>query len=217
MILWRCVNSCAEIVLHSLTFSQADHEVEKEVEKNFEKSLAVFLDSIEKIQDLLIEGKESNVEKEGQEVVGTFDRYLYLNSSSSSSIKVVKESVKENSQLILSPQWLKLVSLTVRTVLSWCSLLLLTECENGSALLNSVSPPGSLPLSSSHPKLPPSLTITAGAVSVDAAVCVPEPVCVSVHVPVCVKDGMWRARQLLILLIGTKSTHSHTSKAAHVF
>lgn len=222
-ILWKCVSACAEIVLHSLFFTQADHEVEKEVlndvEKKFELSLAMFLDSIERIHDLLIEGKENEVEKgekEGESFTSTsssFDRYLYLDSPSSSA-KVVNEVEKERSQVILSPQWLKLVSLTVRTVLSWCTLLLLTECENDSALLPSSSPSPPLPLSTPSS----SLSTIAATVPLDAAdaVCTPSsastpapvtlPVSVSVTVPVCVKDGMWRARQLLIQLIGTYRT-----------
>ena len=226
-ILWNCVSTCAEIVLHSLFFTQADHEVEKEVvnevEKKFELSLAVFLDSIERIHDLLIEGKENKVEKEGKEgesstsTSTSFDRYLYLDSPSSSS-KVVNEVKKERSQVILSPQWLKLVSLTVRTVLSWCTLLLLSECENDSALLPSKSPSPPLPLSTPSS----SLSAVAATVPLDAtdAVCTPSSastpvaapvslpasVTVSVTVPVCVKDGMWRARQLLIQLIGAYRT-----------
>jgi hypothetical protein len=225
-ILWESVSACAEIVLHSLYFSQTNREVEKEVEKGekevveevekkFELSLAVFLDSMEKIRSLLIEGKESKVEKEGKEAVFIpFDRYLSLPPFPSSTTVVEKEGEKEvekgGSKLILSPEWLKLVSLTVRTVLSWCTLLLQAECENSA----------SLPLSTSVPTLPPSSSVTTTTTPAPAATTTPTivndgkgvveeahghvsaSVTVSVSVPVCVRDGMGRARQLLIQLIG---------------
>ena len=244
-MLWNCVSSCVEIVLHSLFFTQADHEVEKEVvnevEKKFELSLATFLDSIERIHDLLIEGKENNVVKEGKEGESStsFDRYLYLDSPSSSS-KVVNEVEKGSLQIILSPQWLKLVSLTVRTVLSWCTLLLLTECENESALSPSLSPspppPLSLPLSLPLSTPSSSLSTAAATVPLDAA-CTPSsapssapppvlvsppvsisvPVTVAMTVPACVKDGMWRARQLLIQLIGLYRTVPYFNSILHVY
>lgn len=227
-ILWESVSACAEIVLHSLYFSQTNREVEKEVEKGekevveevekkFELSLAVFLDSMEKIQSLLIEGKESKVEKEGKEVVFIpFDRYLSLPSLPSSTTVVEKEVVEEGekggSKLILSPEWLKIVSLTVRTMLSWCTLLLQSECESSASPLSSsvptLPPPSSVTTATTTPAAAATTTATvaaAAAVSEDATTATtPTPVSasVTVPVPVCVKDGMRRARQLLIQLIG---------------
>ena len=230
--LWASVSACAEIVLHSLYFSETDKEVEKEVEeevvekaeKKFESSLAVFIDSMEKIQTILIEGKESKVEKGGKEVVFTpFDRYLSLPSlSPSSTTEVEKEVEKGGSKLILSPEWLKLVSLTVRTVLSWCTLLLQSECESSA----------SLPPSSSVPTLPPSSSVTTTTTPVAAATATTPMIVndgkgvgeeahghvsasVTVSVPVCVKDGMRRARQLLVQLIGEYASCAHMCTYMH--
>ena len=246
-ILWESVSACAEIVLHSLYFSQTNREVEKEVEKEvqkevveevekkFELSLAVFLDSMEKIQSLLIEGKESKVKKEGKEVVFIlFDRYLSLPSLPPSSTTVVEKEVVEEveiggSKLILSPEWLKLVSLTVRTVLSWCTLLMQSECETSASLPLS-SPVHTLPPSSSVTTTTPTPTTTttaaaaaaattttvAAAVSEDDTTTVtPTPESLSVSVPVCVKDGMRRARQLLIQLIGKYASRAHECTYMH--
>jgi hypothetical protein len=147
-------------VLDTSTFSTSKKEGEKVMtEKEFDKSLLTLVELMKKLRNS-VSGQIIKDQKEGKEVenvvVDNLNIYLVMNLSSNDKI-----IVNENSQVgvsgiqgggdpsqspsMLSPDWIKYISLTVRTVISWCTLLLLSALDRHPPLSPPPSTPHSLP------------------------------------------------------------------------
>jgi hypothetical protein len=144
-------------VLDTSTFSTSKKEGEKVMtEKEFDKSLLTLVELMKKLRNS-VSGQIIKDQKEEKEVenvvVDNLNIYLAMNLSSNDKI-----IGNENSQVgvsgiqgggdpsqspsMLSPEWIKYISLTVRTVISWCTLLLLSALDR--------HPPHSPPPSTPH-------------------------------------------------------------------
>lgn len=169
-ILWLTFHACAELVLDTSAFSTSNKEGEKEggkimTEKEFNKSLLSLIELIKKLRKSILGEikKEKNDEKEVEnDVVDSLSMYLITKSSLDHDIEENKNNQYQLggstieggdadqqslslSPSMLSPDWLKYISLTVRTVISWCTLLLLSALDTHPSVPLPPSPPLSLP------------------------------------------------------------------------